>query len=240
MYQLLPGYESGSLDRSYGLNLVKRTIFNGVVLGVKAYQKLFMDIHVWGREHIPPGPKIYVTNHISALDVGVITLFTEPVHLVVGPAYKTWLARKILDAMEQINAMPDHRHTVVPEAVKYLQGGESVYICPEGDMQEPCQLGTFYPGVARIFRQTGAPLIPIAMLAPKSRLREFPFTTEVDGRIYRTVVVPRGPLCFNIGEPLRPDPPEGTDQQQEQFILDALHSSMASLIQDARVNKFWL
>jgi 1-acyl-sn-glycerol-3-phosphate acyltransferase len=240
MYQFPSQRESGGLGRSNGLNLVKRTIFNGVVWSVKAYQRLFMDIHVWGREHIPPGPKIYVTNHISALDVGVITLFTEPVHLVVGPAYKTWLATKMLDAMEQINAMPDHRHTVVPEAVKYLQGGESVYICPEGDMQEPCQIGTFYPGVARIYRETGAPLIPIAMLAPKSRMREYPFTTEVDGRVYRTVVILRGPLCFNIGEPLQPEPPEGTDQQQEQFILDALHSSMASLIHDARVNKFWL
>ena len=79
---------------------------------VKAYQWLLMDMHVWGKEHIPPGPKIYATNHLTAMDIFVCSVFTEPAHVIVGPAYKSWLATKVLDALEQINAMPEHRGTV--------------------------------------------------------------------------------------------------------------------------------
>lgn len=222
------------------MNLVRRSIFNGLVFAVRSYQKVCMDMHVWGREHIPPGPKIYVTNHISALDFGVITVFTEPVHLVVGPAYKTWLAAKVLDGMEQINAMPDQRDRVVSESVKYLRRGDSIYICPEGDFSEPCELGRFYPGVARIYRKARVPMVPIAMLAPRRTLREYPFTTEVEGRLYRTVAVPRGPLCINIGRPLQPELPDVDEQEQIRLTLDLLRNSIASLIRDVRVNKYWL
>lgn len=221
------------------MNLLGRTLYNSFVFSIKAYQRLFMDMYVWGRRNIPKGPKIYITNHVTALDVMVTSVFTEPVHIVVGPAYKTPIMAKLLDLCEQINAMPDHRRTVVADAVKYLKRGEPVYINPEGDFCEPFQMGRFYPGVARIYRQARVPIVPIALLAPKSRLREYPFKVEVDGRVYRTVVTLRGPYCINIGEPMMPTVPDGTDKEQDECVLAALKERLEFLVEDARVNRFW-
>ena len=221
------------------MNLVMRALQNSAIGLTRAYQRLFMDLHVWGREHISPGPSIYVINHITAFDFLVAALLPDPVHIVVGPGYKSPWAARILDALEHINAMPAHRGSVVSKAVGYLRSGESVLIAPEGDMQEPFRLGRFYPGVARMYRETRVPLVPIGILAPKRRLRELPITTNVDGHIYRCVIVRRGPLCISIGRPLTPELPDGSEEEQERFVLDLLRETLEGLIEDARVHRFW-
>ena len=222
------------------MNGFKRTVYRSLVFSIKVYERLFMNLRVWGRENIPKGPKIYVTNHITSHDsIWVLPVFTEPVHIVIGPAYESPFLARVLDAFEQINAVPAHRKSVVANAVKYLEKGEAVYLAPEGDMQETFQLGRFYPGVARIYRQARAPIIPIGMVAPKSDMVELPFKTVVDGRVYRTVTVLRGTFCINVGEPLAPPIPEGTPQEQDEYILHVLRHRIESLVEDVRVNKFW-
>ena len=101
-------------------------------------------------------------------------------------------------------------------------------------------MGRFYPGVARIYRQARVPIVPIALLVPKSRLREYPFRVKIDGRVYRTVVTLRGPLCINIGEPMMPNIPAGTDREQDEFVLAVLRERLEALVEDARSNRFWL
>lgn len=229
------------MESDEAVNVVKRAIWHAYVLTIRAYQCLFLRLHVWGREHIPPGPKIYVTNHITSYDSFWVTpFFTEPVHTVIGPGYQTWMGEKVLDWFEQINAMPAHRHTVVSKALAYLERGEAVYLAPEGDLQELFQLGRFYPGVARIYRLSRVPMIPIALVAPKRAMRELPIPITVEGRVYRTVVVFRGPYCINIGEPFAPDIPEGTEKEQEEHILKLLAARIQSLSEEVRMNKFWL
>ena len=221
------------------MNLVKRAMYHSLSAPVRLYERLFMDVHVWGREHIPAGPKLYVLNHITAIDPLLLTFLPGPLHVVIGPGYRRWWMARAYDAMEQINAMPAHRATVVDRAVAYLAKGEAVYIAPEGDMQEPCRLGTFYPGAARIYRRSRAPVVPIGIVAPKHRMRELPITTNVNGRIYRTVIVPRGPFCVNIGRPLSPDIPDGDEAQQDEQITELLKQTIGELIRDACTNKFW-
>ena len=145
-----------------------------------------MTYRVMGRERMPSGPKLFVSNHISAFDgIWVLPVFTEPVHFVVGAPFAVrgmaWLCRRY----DQINALAPHRSTVVDEAVKRLSAGSSVYICPEGDFHEQFTLGHFYPGAARMYRRTSVPIVPMAFVAPKNSLREYPFPTHVDGRVYR-------------------------------------------------------
>lgn len=222
------------------MNLVKRMIYKCIVAGVKTCIWLFLDLRVWGRENIPKGSKIFVINHISSHDIIFALIFGELLHIVIGPGYKNPFVARLFDAFEQINSMPSHRNTVVDEAVKYLNRGESVYMAPEGDFQDQFKLGRFHSGVARMYRKSGAPIIPMAMLAPKSSFREVPGTTEVDGRTYRNKIVWKGPYCINIGEPFYPEIPEGTEHEQDQAILDQLKQRLEFLIHDARVNKFWL
>ena len=45
-----------SVEGSRGnMNLVKRALHDTFVYSVKAYQRLCLDLRVWGREKIPPG-----------------------------------------------------------------------------------------------------------------------------------------------------------------------------------------
>ncbi len=148
--------------------------------------------------------------------------------------------KAILDDFEQINAMPERRKTVVDEAVKYLTKGESIYTAPEGDLQEPLQLGQFYPGVARIYRKSRAPIIPMALVAPRAAMSEWPAQLVVEGRVYRTITVLRGPYLVNIGKPLLPDLIAGTDDERDEHVTEVVRNRIDSLAEDVRLNKFWL
>jgi len=222
------------------VDLVKRTLYRSMIGVLKIYQRLFLDFRVWGRELIPPGPKIYVTNHITSTDPNwVLPVFTEPVHVIIGPGYQSKVLALIFDFFEQINAMPDYRKTVVDAAVRYLQKGESIYTAPEGDIQEPFQLGHFYPGVARIYRRTRAPIIPIALVAPRSAMSEWPMKIVVDGRVYRYIMVFRGPYCVNVGEPFYPDTTDDGGSEEDQRVMEEIKERIRLLVDDVRTNKFW-
>ncbi len=225
------------------MNRRKRLLYNTFVTSVRLYQRLFLNLRVWGLEHIPPGPKIYVQNHITSTDpYWVLPLLPEPVHVIVGPGYHLKSLSYLLDYLEQINAAPRKRKAVVDKAVQYLERGESVYTAPEGDVQETFHLGRFYPGVARIYRRIHVPIVPIALLAPRSAIKARPmFDMEVDGHVYRGITVMRGPFCVNIGKPFTPEIRETADETEENLRMMAeLKQRMAGLIEDVRVNKFWL
>ena len=223
------------------MDLVKRTLYRSMVCVTKVYQKLFLDFRVWGRERIPPGPKIYVPNHITSTDPHwVLPVFPEPVHVIIGPGYQSKIMARIFDFFEHINAMPAHRKMVVDAAVAYLKKGESIYAAPEGDINELFHLGRFYPGVARIYRRTHAPIIPIALVTSRSAMREWPMKMVVDGRIYRTILVLRGPYCVNVGEPFRPDMTEDGGPEEDQRVMDELKERIRLLVEEVRTNKFWL
>ena len=224
------------------MNGLKRTLYRGFVLSIRLYQRLFLDLCVWGRERIPKGPKIFVTNHITCTDgFWVLPIFAEFVHIVAGPPYAYRLFAAILDSFEQINAMPANRKHVVAEAAAYLAKGESVFICPEGDMQELFQLGRFHAGVARIYRRARVPIVPIALVAPKRCMHESPgINTVIDGRVYRMLNVFRGSYCINVGEPLSPECLDGSDQEQDERITALVKSRIEQLMDDVRTTKFWL
>ena len=55
------------------------------------------DFKVWRQEELPPGPKIYVSNHFSSSDAHfVTTLMDEPIHMVVGPGFNSPIVRTFL------------------------------------------------------------------------------------------------------------------------------------------------
>lgn len=224
------------------MNQTKRLLYNAFIASIRLYQRLFLDLRVWGRKHIPPGPKIYLQNHITSTDLyWVLPILPEPVHVIIGPGYQSKVVARVLDYFEQINATPRHRKTVVDDAVKYLKRGESIYTAPEGDVQETFRLGRFYPGVAKIYRKIQVPIIPIALLAPRRAMKEFPrLKMIVEGHVYRCVMVLRGPFCVHIGEPFLPELRDGDRNADNERIMAELKQRMRALIEDVRVNKFWL
>ncbi len=228
--------------RSHELGPVKRFVYWSVVKSLRTAMRLSLDWRVIGRERIPAGPKLFVANHISAFDpIYLLPLFDEPVCAVLGPAYKFRLPARLYNAFGQINAMPAHRHTVVDEAVARLKSGRSVLMFPEGDLQPQPALGRFYPGTARIYRRADVPIVPLALVAPVRRMREYPFPTVVDGRVYRCVVTLRGPFIIHVGEPMRPDVPAGRpDEHIDGYVMELVRQQIAALIDGARPDASWL
>ena len=219
------------------MNVPKNLAYRSVIGLMRLYRDTFLDLHVTGRENIPPGPKIYATNHISSTDpYWVLPEFPEPVHVVIGPGYNSRVLAWVLDLFEQINARPEHRKSVVDRAAVYLERGESIYNAPEGDIQTPFTLGPFYPGLARIYRRTGAPIIPIALVAPQSALRAYPrFNIEVDGRLYRAIFVLRGSFAIRIGTPFMPD----LANLDDLAITEQLRTRIQNLVDEVRAKMGW-
>lgn len=224
------------------MNLFPRILYGMYRNSVKLYQRLFIETHVWGRDRIPPGPKIFVGNHISSHDGFWFTpTVTEPVHYVIGPGYDSWIGAKFLNAFESINALSPDAHTVVEQSVKYLNKGEAVAIAPEGDLNETFSLGRFMPGVARIYLASRVPIVPFALLAPRRCLSENPKKRQViNGHVYRMVNVRRGPYCVSFGKPWSPTYDGLSETKQIVRITRELRDRIESLVEDMRINKFWL
>lgn len=185
---------------------ITRSLYRSLAVLLRMGSRCAWDFRSCGTHGIPPGPKIFVGNHVASVDpYWVMMAVPEFLHFVVGPPFGIrWLA-PILRTFEQINAMPQHRKTVVTDACEYLAKGESVYIAPEGDVQPPFQLGHFYTGMAKIYRESGVPIIPVAMAVSPGQIRRHPrWDMVVEGRTFEARMVWRGKIRVMIGEAMTP------------------------------------
>lgn len=214
----------------------KKSIYSLVKTSVKIYLKTFLEFKVWGKENIPSGPKIFCSNHFSSSDLlFVITLIDEPVHMVIGPGFKLPVIRWFLKTGEQINALNENRKKVVGSAVEYLSKGESIYIFPEGDLNDQNQLLDFYHGVSKIQQASKCPVIPIGIVAPRRYVKEKKANIKIGETVYKTLVVMTGKYFANIGQPLSFDDKEFTIKE----VTSLIKEKIIFLIDDIKTNKFW-
>ncbi|MFA6688907.1 MAG: lysophospholipid acyltransferase family protein [Sphaerochaetaceae bacterium] len=202
--------------------------------------QLHYDFQVWRENDLPQGPKLYCSNHFSSSDAHfVTTLMPENLHMVIGPGFGIPIVGKFLRWTEQIPALtPEDKRQVVDTAVGYLEGGDSVYIFPEGRLNTIEQLDVFRGGLARIYLKHPVPVIPIGLIAPKRRVRRK--KSQVAGR--EMTVVSKN-YYANIGKPMEfPQALEvaKTDPKlAEAMIMDAVKQEVSRLIDDIKTNKFW-
>ena len=152
---------------------------------------LYFRLSRVGREHIPQeGPVIFAANHRSFLDPFVIgTLIRRPMYYV---AKKELFARRwqawVLNAL---GAFPVDRGASDQESMRtareILGRGDCVLIFPEGTRVRPRSLGTPKRGVGRLALETGAPVVPVAVLGTERvrrgwRIRPHKVRVRADGR----------------------------------------------------------
>ncbi len=151
--------------RERGVNVV-------VYLIVRALFQPFFHVYFRmvriGREHIPAeGPVIVAANHRSFLDPFVIgTMARRPMYYVA----KQELFRNRLQAwiLNSLGAFPVRRGQadgdMIDTAAAILARGDIVLIFPEGTRTRPGSLGKPKRGVGRLALETGAPVVPVAVI----------------------------------------------------------------------------
>jgi len=133
---------------------------------------LYLRMSRSGREHIPrEGAVIIAANHRSFLDPFVIgTLVGRPVYFVA----KAELFKRRLPAwwLSSLGAFPVDRgngdRDAMETARRILERGDVVVIFPEGTRTRPGGLGRPKRGVGRLALETGAPIVPVALIGTEA------------------------------------------------------------------------
>lgn len=209
-------------------------------LGVRIFLSLGYDFCTWKEEELPEGAKIFVSNHFSSSDAHfVTTLMKDNLHMVIGPGFGVPLLKHYLKWAEQIPAKTkEQRGKVVESAVKYIKQGDSIYIFPEGRLNTGREMTTFHKGAARIYLQTGVPIIPIGLIAPMRRLKK-----KDSQFVGHSMTVVSKNYYANIGKPMTfPEEMEiakSDPVKAEEIITEKIKSEVQRLIDDIKNNKFW-
>jgi glycerol-3-phosphate dehydrogenase (NAD(P)+) len=125
-----------------------------------------------GRDHIPQdGPVILAANHRSFLDPFVIaTMSRRPLYYVAKK--ELFAGRLTAWFLNSLGAFPIDRGNADEDAMstarEILERGDSVLIFPEGTRIRPGTLGTPKRGVGRLALETGAPVVPVAVIGTEN------------------------------------------------------------------------
>jgi glycerol-3-phosphate dehydrogenase (NAD(P)+) len=125
-----------------------------------------------GREHIPAdGPVILASNHRSFLDPFVIAVMARrPIYFVAKK--ELFINRPIAWLLGALGAFPIDRGAsdqgAMDTAKTVLDRGDVVLMFPEGTRIRPGALGTARRGVGRLALESGAPVVPVAVIGTEA------------------------------------------------------------------------
>ncbi|MGI8558235.1 MAG: lysophospholipid acyltransferase family protein [Solirubrobacteraceae bacterium] len=163
----LGAYHGQAVERG-----VNRALYWTVRAILQPFFRIYFRLRRVGMEHVPSeGPVIFAANHRSFLDPFVIaTLCRRPVYYVA----KQELFRRPIQAwlLNRLGAFPVVRGTGDTQAMDtaraILQRGDCVVIFPEGKRVRPGPLGAPRRGVGRLALETGAPVVPVAVIGTEA------------------------------------------------------------------------
>ena len=134
---------------------------------VRMLAPLFGGLTVYGAENIPKeGPVILASNHAAHMDPPYLSqIMDRQLHMMAKEElFKVPILGRYIRALA---AFPVKRGTAdraaLREAVDRLKQGHVLGIFPEGTRSQDGALGAAEKGFALIARQTGAPIVPVAI-----------------------------------------------------------------------------
>ena len=133
---------------------------------------LYFRLSRIGREHLPEsGPVILCANHRSFLDPFVIgTCLRRPVYYVAKEElfrhrFVAWMLNS-LGAFPVVRGAGDQDMLATAKAI--LARGDAVLMFAEGTRIRPGALGRPKRGVGRLALETGAPVVPVAVIGTET------------------------------------------------------------------------
>jgi glycerol-3-phosphate dehydrogenase (NAD(P)+) len=168
-----------------------------------------------GREHIPAtGPVIFVSNHRSFIDPFILGLCNRrPVYYV---AKEELFKNKALGwFLSSLGAFPVRRGAadadMIETAKAILKRGDPVLIFPEGTRIRPGALGKPKRGVGRLALETGATVVPVAMIGTEAirkgwRIRPHKIRVRIGAPLnFPQVETATGPLAAAVTDRIWPN-----------------------------------
>ncbi len=164
--------------------------------------KIIFRLEVKGRENLPKGGAILVSNHKSYLDPIVLGLATKrPVSFMAkAELFEYPLFASLIKALY---AFPVRREVAdkkaLKEGVKQIKKGFFLGIFPEGTRIRSEEIAEFKPGLAFFHRLTKAPIVPVAVIGTRKVLFKkgvFPCLGKIKVIIGKAVEIGEG----NINE----------------------------------------
>ena len=127
-----------------------------------------LDYEVRGRENLIDGPAIYAPKHQSAWETFVFYMLVNDPNYILKEELLAiplwgWYARKCQGIAADRDGGATSLKQMVRDTRDRLARGRSVIIFPEGTRAPPGERLPLFPGVAALYRQCDAPVIPVAL-----------------------------------------------------------------------------
>ena len=137
--------------------------------GDSLVKKAGLTLEVTGREHVPDGPVVFVSNHQSYWDIPVFFAavrgkafgFVAKDTLQRIPVFGAW----IRDVRSVFIQRDDARASLraIEEGVSLLRQGYSLVIFPEGTRSRSASMSEFKRGSLRLATKAGVPVVPVTL-----------------------------------------------------------------------------
>ena len=185
--------------RERGVNPIVYWISRAIL---QPFFHLYFRLSRIGRENIPAtGPIIFASNHRSFLDPFIVgVLNRRPVYYVAKS--EIFKNRFVAWFVSSLGAFPVRRGAGDPDmlatARAILERGDCILIFPEGTRTRPGSLGRPKRGVGRLALETGAPVVPVALIGTEAVRKGWRIRPKkIRARIGR-------PLTFPKVDPISP------------------------------------
>jgi len=155
--------------RERGVNPIVYWITRAII---QPFFHLYFRLSRIGRENIPAtGPVIFASNHRSFLDPFIVgVLNRRPVYYVAKS--EIFKNRFVAWFVSSLGAFPVRRGAGDPDMLEtaraILERGDCILIFPEGTRTRPGSLGRPKRGVGRLALETGAPVVPVALIGTEA------------------------------------------------------------------------